>query len=69
MNYNDILSMPVYERRFFISLLVKDVQKREEEVALIKEQAHTTNGKNKRTSRVSGEALKTRMRNGDVPIK
>lgn len=32
-------------------------------------QAQTSGGKGTRKTRVSGDALKTRMKNGDVPLK
>lgn len=35
----------------------------------MKEQSQTTGGKGTRKTRVSGDALKTRMKNGDVPLK
>ena len=30
MSYNDVLSMPTYERRYFLSLKTKDIKEREE---------------------------------------
>jgi len=42
---------------------------REEQMEEMKEQAQTTGTKGNRKTRVSGEALKTRMKNGDVPLK
>ncbi len=42
---------------------------REEKVEELKEQAQTTGGKGTRKTRVSGEALKNRMKSGDIPTK
>lgn len=65
----DVLVLPTYERRFYLGLLTRDVRLREEKVEEMKEQTQTTGGKGNRKTRVSGEALKTRMKNGDVPMK
>jgi len=69
MNYNDILSMPVYERRFFISLLVKDVQKRGEQIEENRAKSVVNGSKGKRTTRVSGDALKSKLQSGAIPLK
>lgn len=66
MSYSDVLSMPTYERRYFLSLLTKDVQKREEQAEAMKEQAQVKTGKGSRQTRVSGNALKTKLQSGEV---
>ena len=65
--YSDVLALPVYERRFFISLKAKDISKQKEHQ---EEQTKTlkSNSKGNRTSTVSGDALKNRMKNGDIPL-
>lgn len=70
VTYNDVLSMPTYERRFFLSLLTKEAHERREEVERMREDAktRTSGGKGSRTTRLSGDALKSRMKNGDVPL-
>lgn len=62
--------MPTYERRFFLSLLTKEASERREEVDRMKEEAKTrsSGGKGSRTTRLSGDALKSRMKSGDVPL-
>jgi len=67
MTYSDILSMPTYERRFFLSLLTKDIREREEKMN--ENRKKTNNSKGSRSTTISGEALKSRMRNGDIPLK
>jgi hypothetical protein len=67
--YSDVLSMPVYERRFFLGLLTKEVHERQEKIEEMKEKSTTSNGNGKRTTRVSGAQLKNRIRNGDLPTK
>lgn len=70
VTYSDVLSMPSYERRFFLGLLTKEVRQREEAAEATKEQqAAVSGGKGKRQTRVSGEALKTQMKSGNLPIK
>jgi len=68
-NYSDVLELPTYERRFFLGLLSKDFQKREEEIEKAQQQAKSKGGKGNRTSTVSGDALKNKMRNGEIPNK
>jgi len=69
MSYNDVLSMPTYERRFFLGLLNKESREREERIEEMKAKAQTKGGKGSRTTRVSGNALKNRMKNGDIPLE
>lgn len=69
MSYNDVLSMPTYERRFFLGLLNKEAVEREERVEKMKENAQFKGGKGNRTTKVSGNALKNRMKNGDIPLE
>lgn len=59
--------MPTYERRFFLGLLTKDRKEHEERVEKMKEQQQSKNGKGKRTTRVSGEALKNKLKTGEIP--
>jgi len=69
MTYSDVLAMPTYERRYFIGMLTKTLEKKEEAIEEAKEQATVSGGKGSRTSKVSGQQLKTRMNNGDIPLK
>ena len=64
--YSDVLALPTYERRYFLGLLTKDVREREEQAEKMKEQAQTKGGKGKRSTRVSGEALKNKIKSGEV---
>jgi hypothetical protein len=67
MTYTDVLSMPTYERRFFIGQLTRDATKLEEQMEKAREQSQGNNGKGSRTKKISGDALKTRMKNGEIP--
>lgn len=60
--------MPVYERRFFIGLLNKENIEKQEKIEEMKEQSKTTSSKGTRTTKVSGESLKNRMKTGDLPL-
>ena len=61
--------MPTYERRFFIGQLIRDNAKQKEEAEKTKEQNQAGNGKGTRTTKVSGEALKAKMKSGEIPNK
>jgi hypothetical protein len=67
--YNDVLTMPTYERRFYLSLHTKQRVEQEEQIEELKENAKTSGGKGNRTTRVSGSALKNRFNNGDMPLQ
>jgi len=68
MSYSDVLSMPTYERRFFLGLLTKENRDREEKMEEMKEKSQTKGTKGNRTTKVSGQSLKNRMKNGDIPL-
>ena len=71
ITYNDVLSMPTYERRFFLNMLIKETKEREEKIEELKENESKSKntGKGSRETRVSGEALKTQMKNGMIPLQ
>lgn len=61
--------MPTYERRFFLGLLNKEAREREDKMEEMKNnQSGSSNSKGTRKTRVGGDALKSRMKNGDIPI-
>jgi len=65
MGYNDVMMMPVYERRFFIDLLIKQREKTLEETGNPTSNKHA---KGSRQSKISGDALKTKMQTGQIPL-
>lgn len=65
MGYDDAMMMPVYERRFFIDLLVKQREKTLEDAG---NPVSNKNAKGSRQSKISGDALKTKMQNGQIPL-
>lgn len=66
MGYNDVMMMPVYERKYFINLLIQQNQKRVE--YLDNEKSSTKTSKGNRQSKISGDALKNKMKNGEIPL-
>lgn len=58
--------MPTGDRRYFIGLLTRDAVRKEEEYEKRKEQS-TKSGSGKRTSTISGDALKSKIKRGEVP--
>lgn len=65
MGYNDVLAMPTGERRFHLSLLVKN---KTEENERIEQMRQNQGGKGSRKTTITGEALKNRIKSGDVPL-
>jgi hypothetical protein len=61
--------MPTYERRFFLSLLTKELREKQEYSETISKNNQNKNAKGSRNSTISGDALKSRIRNGDIPNK
>ncbi len=61
--------MPTYERRFFLGMLTKERREREEHMEKMKEQTQSSGGKGKRITRVSGDALKSKLKSGEIPNK
>jgi len=59
--YTDVLKLPVYERRFYLSLLMRQAKKRDEQ------SEQNKNNKGGKTTRISGEALKTKLKSGEIP--
>lgn len=58
--------MPTSERRYFLSLRTRENHEKAERMAEGAKQ--TQNSKGNRTTRVSGEALKQRFNNGQMPL-
>lgn len=69
MSYNDVLSMPTYERRFFLGMLTKEAREKQEEADRLREEAQNRakGSKGQRSTRISGESLKNKMKSGEIP--
>ena len=69
MTYSDVMLMPTYERRYYLGMLTKDFERKEEQIEEGKDQASTVGTKGSRTSKVSGNQLKNKMKTGEIPLK
>ncbi len=67
MSYSDIMSMPTYERRFFLTTFIEEKEKRKEKIETEKETQTKTNSKGTRTTKVGGDMLKARLKSGEIP--
>jgi hypothetical protein len=67
MTYQDVLSSPTYERRFFLNMLIGENKKKEEAIEERKQQSQNSNARGTRTSRVGGEQLKSKLKSGQIP--
>ena len=67
-NYSDVLELPVYERRYFLSLKTREINEQKDQQEAVNNNHTSTNSRGSRTSTVSGESLKNRMKNGDIPL-
>jgi len=67
--HSDVMNLPVYERRYFLNMLTSDARQRQEKQEEEAEQSKSQvngNSKGSRTTRVSGDTLKSRMASGSV---
>lgn len=61
------MNMPTYERRFYIQMFKEEMEEKQEKMEEMKKKNKTSGGKGTRTSSISGEALKSKMRNNEIP--
>ena len=67
MTYQDVLSAPTYERRFFLSTLINENRKKIEDMEERQQAAKNSNAKGSRTTTVSGNQLKAKLKSGQIP--
>lgn len=67
-SYSDVLELPVYERRYFLSLKTREINEQRDQQETAMKNHTSTNSKGSRTTTVSGDSLKNRMKNGDIPL-
>ena len=58
--------MPTYERRFYIEMYKSEMDSQKERMDEIKKNS-TSSGKGTRTKTVSGDTLKMKMKNNQIP--
>jgi len=66
IGYSDVLNMPTAERRFHLGLLVKT--KKEEQDYIEQSKNKSSGGKGTRKTKISGDALKNKIKSGEVPL-
>jgi hypothetical protein len=57
--------MPVYERRFYLTSFIQENEKKREQVE--NQQMNSNNSKGTRTTKISGQQLKTKLKSGEIP--
>jgi hypothetical protein len=69
MTYQDVLSCPTYERRFFLQMLINEANKKNELAEEQAQEARVSNSgsKGSRTTRISGNQLKAKLQSGQIP--
>ena len=65
-SYQDVMSMTVYERRNYLNLFLEEGRKREEQIE--NEVQNIKGGKGVRSSRISGDQLKAKLKSGEIPF-
>lgn len=63
--YDSVMNMPTNERRFYLSRHYKRISEQTEQIENNKKHS---GGKGKRSTSISGSALKSKMKNGDIPL-
>ena len=67
MTYQDAMSLPTYERRFFLSTLINENTKKNEEMEERLQDSKNSGARGTRSSRVGGEQLKAKIKSGEIP--
>ena len=62
------MNLPVNERRFFLGMLTKEAGEREEKMEEMKNKQKTSGSKGSRSTTVSGNALKSKIKSGEIPL-
>lgn len=66
MTYQDVLSAPTCERRFFLHKLMNENEKIQEEQEERMSNIRNKNSKGSRTTRMGGEQLKSKIKSGEI---
>lgn len=66
--YGDVKTMATYERRYFLGQAVRKHQAKVQQYEATKETAVVNQGRSSRTTKITGEALKSKMQTGEVPM-
>lgn len=72
MTYQDVLSCPIFERRFYLQLLLNEGKRRKEMNDEEIEQRQANNrgkgNKGERTTKIGGEQLKAKIISGEINV-
>ena len=68
MTYQDVLSAPTCERRFFLLKLMDNNRKEKEAIEERMETISNKNAKGSRTTRVGGQQLKSKFKDGNLDL-
>ena len=63
------MKMPTSERRFYLGQRTKEIVKLEEDAEKLREQQKGKSSKGSRTTKISGDALKNKIKSGEIPLK
>ena len=66
MTYQDVLSAPTCERRFFLNKLMNENQKKQEATEEQLERMKNRGAKGTRTTKMGGEQLKSKLKSGEI---
>lgn len=67
--YNDVMHMPTGYRRYFLGLKLRENTRQQEQMEKQRQEEKNRGVKGSRNVIISGDALKTRMNNGDIPLQ
>lgn len=67
--YNDVMNMPTGYRRYFLGLKLRENTRQQEQIEKEREEQTNRGSKGSRSKKISGQALKSRMENGDIPLQ
>jgi hypothetical protein len=67
MTYQDALSSPTYERKFFLRTLIGENNKKNEMMEERMQNMKNKNAKGTRSSTIGGEQLKSKLKSGEIP--
>lgn len=67
MSRQDVLAMPTYERRFYLTTLINENTKKNEMMEEKLQESKNSGARGSRTTTVSGEQLKSKLKTGQIP--
>ena len=66
-SYADVMMMPTSSRRYFLGLLTRDTEQRNQQMEEQRAKYEKRNSKGSKTTTVSGDALKAKIKSGEIP--